>query len=189
MRKGGMTGEGNGDMGKNQRKKEYKSNNCGGGGSAYTAYLFYSWQYCAGVDSTTEQGGESTVTKEDYTRELEDRLAAVLSRVEGAGKVEVMITYESDGELVPAYQREENENRSSNGTQESYSLSSSNKIVTVYEQGTTTALILMKKKPQVKGVIVIAQGASDLTVRMSLSQAVRTVLQVSADRVDIFEMK
>ena len=106
-----------------------------------------------------------------------------------AGKVEVMITYESDGELVPAYQREENENRSSNGTQESYSLSSSNKIVTVYEQGTTTALILMKKKPQVKGVIVIAQGASDLTVRMSLSQAVRTVLQVSADRVDIFEMK
>lgn len=31
------------------------------------------------VDSTTEQGGESTVTKEDYTRELEDRLAAVLS--------------------------------------------------------------------------------------------------------------
>lgn len=52
------------------------------------------------VDSTTEQGGESTVTKEDYTRELEDRLAAVLSRVEGAGKVEVMITLEDLGESV-----------------------------------------------------------------------------------------
>lgn len=141
------------------------------------------------IPSNTAQGKTVQSRSEIETGDDAQRLAEVLSGIKGAGKVEVMITYESDGELVPAYQREENENRSTNGTQESYSLSSSNKIVTVYEQGTTTALILMKKKPQVKGVIVIAQGASDLTVRMSLSQAVRTVLQVSADRVDIFEMK
>lgn len=141
------------------------------------------------IPGNTAQGKTVQSRSEIETGDDAQRLAEVLSGIKGAGKVEVMITYESDGELVPAYQREENENRSSNGTQESYSLSSSNKIVTVYEQGTTTALILMKKKPQVKGVIVIAQGASDLTVRMSLSQAVRTVLQVSADRVDIFEMK
>lgn len=141
------------------------------------------------IPGNTAQGKVVQSESGSGTADDAQRLADVLSGIKGAGKVEVMITYESDGELVPAYQREENENRSSNGTQESYSLSSSNKIVTVYEQGTTTALILMKKKPQVKGVIVIAQGASDLTVRMSLSQAVRTVLQVSADRVDIFEMK
>lgn len=141
------------------------------------------------IPGNTAQGKAVQSRSEIETGDDAQRLAEVLSGIKGAGKVEVMITYESDGELVPAYQREENENRSSNGTQESYSLSSSNKIVTVYEQGTTTALILMKRKPQVKGVIVIAQGASDLTVRMSLSQAVRTVLQVSADRVDIFEMK
>lgn len=141
------------------------------------------------IPGNTAQGKTVQSRSEIETADDAQRLAEVLSGIKGAGKVEVMITYESDGELVPAYQKEENENRSSNGTQESYSLSSSNKIVTVYEQGTTTALILMKKKPQVKGVIVIAQGASDLTVRMSLSQAVRTVLQVSADRVDIFEMK
>lgn len=141
------------------------------------------------IPGNAAQGKAVQSRSEIETADDAQRLAEVLSGIKGAGKVEVMITYESDGELVPAYQREENENRSSNGTQESYSLSSSNKIVTVYEQGTTTALILMKKKPQVKGVIVIAQGASDLTVRMSLSQAVRTVLQVSADRVDIFEMK
>ena len=140
------------------------------------------------IPGNTAQGKTVQSRSEIETADDAQRLAEVLSGIKGAGKVEVMITYESDGELVPAYQKEENENRS-NGTQESYSLSSSNKIVTVYEQGTTTALILMKKKPQVKGVIVIAQGASDLTVRMSLSQAVRTVLQVSADRVDIFEMK
>ena len=168
-------------MGKNQRKKEYKSNNCGGGGSAILLIYF--------IPGNTAQGKAVQSRSEIETGDDAQRLAEVLSGIKGAGKVEVMITYESDGELVPAYQKEENENRSSNGTQESYSLSSSNKIVTVYEQGTTTALILMKRKPQVKGVIVIAQGASDLTVRMSLSQAVRTVLQVSADRVDIFEMK
>ena len=99
-----------------------------------------------------------------------------------------MITYESDGELVPAYQQDISETKNTNGSQVTYSRSESNKLITVYEQGTATALILTEKKTQVKGVIVIAEGAADLTVRLNLFKAVQTVLQVNANKVDIFEM-
>ena len=38
-------------------------------------------------------------------------------------------------------------------------------------------------------VVVIAQGASDIQVKMELAQAVQTALGVSASKVDVFEMK
>ena len=40
-----------------------------------------------------------------------------------------------------------------------------------------------------RGVIVIAEGAADVSVRVKLSNAVMTVLGISADRIEVFEMK
>lgn len=137
-------------------------------------------------DSAQKQNSQST---EGVTTDEAQQLAKTLCQIKGAGNVTVMITYESDGELVPAYQTDSSESQNTNGAQVTYSSTESNKLITVYEQGTTTALILMKKKPQVKGVIVIAEGASDLTVKLNLYKAVQTVLQVSANKVDIFEMQ
>ena len=45
-----------------------------------------------GFDKKTEQA------EGDYARELEQRLSAVLSRIEGAGEVAIFITVGSDGE-------------------------------------------------------------------------------------------
>ena len=141
----------------------------------------------ASGSGTADSRGKTEAAKTDVCS-VAERLAQVLSCIKGAGEVTVMITYESDGELVPAYQQDISETKNTNGSQVTYSRSESNKLITVYEQGTATALILTEKKPQVKGVIVIAEGAADLTVRLNLFKAVQTVLQVNANKVDIFEM-
>lgn len=39
------------------------------------------------------------------------------------------------------------------------------------------------------GVLVVAEGADDLRVRLSLEQAVRTLMGIEADRVEILVMK
>jgi stage III sporulation protein AG len=49
--------------------------------------------------------------------------------------------------------------------------------------------VLTEIEPTVRGVIVIAEGAADVSVRVKLSNAVMTVLGISADRIEVFEMK
>ncbi len=46
----------------------------------------------------------------------------------------------------------------------------------------------MERQPTVRGVIVVAQGAADISVRMKLQSAVQAVLGVEASRVEVLEM-
>ena len=140
-------------------------------------------------DEPNSTNGNASISPSNCNNEQAKELASVLSKIKGAGNVSVMITYESNGELVPAYQQDINETNNINGNQVTYSRSESNKLITVYQQGGSGALILMEKKPQIKGVIVIAEGAADLNVKLNLYKAVQTVLQINATKVDVFEMK
>ena len=47
---------------------------------------------------------------------------------------------------------------------------------------------MKENQPEVRGVIVVAQGAEDISVRMNLLNAVTTLLNVSADKVEILKM-
>ena len=60
--------------------------------------------------------------------------------------------------------------------------------VTVYQNGENEAVVLMERQPTVRGVIVVAQGAADISVRMKLQSAVQAVLGVEASRVEVLEM-
>ena len=116
----------------------------------------------------------------------------MLSEIKGAGKIEVMITYESSPELVPAFSTDTQETTNiqsgQNSTTQSKTVSQNQNPITVSDQGENRALILVEKKPEIRGVIVVAEGASDLRVKLNLYNAVQTVLQVQANKVDVFEM-
>ncbi len=49
--------------------------------------------------------------------------------------------------------------------------------------------MLREDQPKVRGVVVIAKGAGDISVRMQLAQAVCTVLDVDPSQVEVFVMK
>lgn len=119
------------------------------------------------VDSTTEQGGGSTVTKEDYTRELEDRLAAVLSRVEGAGKVEVMITLEDLGESVVE----------KDAVQEN-----------TEEESGKVPFVGKERTPKIAGILVVAQGGASTEVKQNISEAVMALFQIDVNRIKVVKM-
>lgn len=122
----------------------------------------------------------------------EQKLKNVLSEIKGAGRIEVMITYESSPELVPAFstdtQETTNVQSGQNNTTESQTVSKNQNPITVSKDGENQALILVEKKPEIRGVIVVAEGAADIGVKLNLYNAVQTVLQVDANKVDVFEM-
>lgn len=124
----------------------------------------------------------------------EERLERKLSVIDGAGMVEVLITYRAGRETIVAKHTVE----SSTDTEEADAeggvrnvLQQSKEIQPVIIDGRDgrEPMILKVLTPEVKGVIVIAEGARDVRVRMELLRAVRTVLEVNANQVEVFVMK
>ncbi|MFZ5975843.1 MAG: stage III sporulation protein AG [Bacillota bacterium] len=144
--------------------------------------------------SDSKEPAPSASAAKTQTADLEKRLAEVLSSIQGAGRVEVMVTYESGAQIVPAVntktQTDVEEKDDQNGNQTtSKSENTTSELVTVQNNGSSEAVVLREDQPQVRGVVVIAQGAGDVNVRMQLAQAVCTVLNVDQSSVDVFIMK
>lgn len=140
------------------------------------------------TNSSSAQDGETLRSEQ----ELEDRLQTVLSSIRGAGRVEVMITYESGPELVTAMSKDTNSNKSQSvddGKQSSTEQQTeSQKPATVSGSGGTEPIVLTEKQPAVRGVIVVAEGAANIAVRMDLQLAVQTVLNVPLSSIEVFEL-
>jgi stage III sporulation protein AG len=143
-----------------------------------------------------QEQGESpaAASGEEYSTDQEYRLKQVLSAIKGAGRVEVMITYKTGKELVPAMNtmesNTETEEKDSNGGIRKVSQTDINsQPVSMTTSEGSQPLITAEIQPEVLGVIVVAEGAEDIQVRIELQKAVQTVLGVRSNQVDIFVME
>lgn len=116
------------------------------------------------------------------------QLQQTLSAIKGAGAVEVMITYQGTPEKVPALetntQRSTTEENGSTGSRSVLNQTDSANLAS--EQNKT--VVVSERRPDVLGVVVVAEGADDISVKVALAGAVQTALGISADKVDVYEM-
>ena len=148
----------------------------------------------AGAPANQEPAGSGAKpVSETVSGSIEEKLQDTLSKIEGAGQVQVMITYESSSEIVPAIsvdtQTSTTTDESEDGTSKTNTENTQSEIVTVNGSEGGNALVLKEKSPPVKGVIVVAQGADDIRVKLSLLSAVETILNISPDQVDVYKME
>lgn len=132
---------------------------------------------------------EREFTTEDYSEVLEKKLEQILSEIKGVGNVKVMVTLEDTAEKIPATNTTKNqetsrEEDSQGGSREILREDSSAQIVTKGGEG--TLIVLKELKPEVKGVIVVAEGAENLEVQEKLYHAVKTVLAIPGNKVEIY---
>lgn len=129
----------------------------------------------------------------DASESLEARLETILSQVENAGQVKVLVTYETGPEIVPAVKTDTQSNSSDGGasgqSNHTTSTQENQEPVTVQGKNGTEPMVLVQKEPVVQGVLVVAEGASDLEVRLNLMEAVQVALQISPDRIEVLPMK
>lgn len=100
----------------------------------------------------------------DYHGE-EERLSEILSQIDGAGRVSVMISYVSTIEKDIAYDGDNNHAVTSGGD------------------------VMVKREvfPKVKGVIVIADGGERKEVRQAITEAVTAVTGAGANRICVYD--
>lgn len=134
---------------------------------------------------------------DDAATALERRLERILSEIAGAGKVEVMVQLQGTELYVYARQTTEEESvtreMDANGTVTETRQEMRRSDQPVFRQGgqgrNEEALIETILAPEVRGVLVIAEGAANEVIRYQLAQAVQTVLGVPAHRVEVLPKK
>lgn len=116
-------------------------------------------------------------------------LALVLSQIAGAGRVDVYITMENGPQQEIAEETSvERTLGTGSANDDVITTRETRRPVTISDDAARTErpILLQQREPQVRGVVVVADGAADVEIRRRLTQAVETALGVSAHRVSVY---
>lgn len=136
---------------------------------------------------------ESTKEKDDYERKMEKKLKDTLSKIEGAGKVDVMITLEDSGESVVEKDMEKetsdlNETDTAGGSRTEKSTRTTHAAVYSEQNSEKTPFVGKEKTPKVSGVLVVAEGGENTAVKQNISEAVMALFQIDVNRIKVVKM-
>ena len=120
----------------------------------------------------------------------ESKLENILSQIKGVGKTNVMITFEAGSEVVPAFNVQNSkqlteEKDAQGGIRSTTQEDSTKNIVTGNKDD--EMIILKEIEPQIRGVVVVAEGAGDIEIKSRIIEAVQAVFQIPISKVMVYE--
>ena len=108
-----------------------------------------------------------------YEEMLSEETEKILGKIEGAGKVYVMISFSDRGKMFPATDKSENGNSVNEKT-----VSVSGKVMLVKEE-----------YPSVRGVVVVSEGGADENVKNDIINAVSALTGAPIHNIKVFKME
>lgn len=133
-------------------------------------------------EKTHIQKTESEAKNAQIKTDLASELSEILSSIDGAGNVKVMLT-ESEGERT-LYQTDTTYTQS-----EANTTSKTQTILISDSSRNQSGLIHQKNPPIYRGAVVLAQGADEPTVRLAIVDAVGKATGLGADKISVLKMK
>lgn len=106
------------------------------------------------------------------TVDVEEKLAKILSRIDGAGEVEVMLAEAVGEEII--YQTD-------NGGADT--------VIVTDESRNQQGLVRTRESPVYQGAIVVCRGADSAAVQLAIVEAVANVTGLGSDRITVLKMK
>lgn len=130
----------------------------------------------------------------EYETFIQNELKAKLEKIQGVGRVEVMIYFESGEEKVPAVNISNsdnitNEEDTAGGKRKISQNNNDKNVVITNENGSNKPLIVKKNKPRITGVLVVAEGAENKVTELRISKAVCALFNVPNIKVNVYPMK
>ena len=132
---------------------------------------------------------------DDYGTYWEEKLEQSLSNIEGAGKVQVLITLkESEGKVV---EKDGKEQKTDTGEQDAAggtrnvtdSTIEKSTVYTTDSRGENVPYVIKTTAPVVSGVVVITQGADNLIVRENIIDAIQVLFDIDTNNIRVVKMK
>lgn len=143
------------------------------------------------TESNTKQLAKNNNDTDNETT-LESKLENILSKINGVGKANVMLTYTESTQMVPVYNKTEktsntDESDSGGGTRKIEESDVSQEVVYEDENGKNVIATQKTISPKIEGAIITAEGASNPTIKTSIIQAVEAATGLSTHKIQVFE--
>ena len=133
----------------------------------------------SGADHGTETASEGVVgTEEEVSVEaLEEKLSNILSRIEGAGKVSVMLTVKSGTQRILAKHIEDSQTADMQEQTE--------EIVVISGKNGDEVVLIGRNYPDFQGALVVCPGGDNAQVRLEITNALSALTGLGAGRITV----
>ncbi|MCM3698297.1 stage III sporulation protein AG [Paenibacillus macerans] len=140
---------------------------------------------------------EESATGSDFSSielSLENKTKEILEKIVGVGAVDVLVTIDSTEEVVVQRnikdtQELTEESDADGGKRHVSQYTRDGQIVTYENSGSEQPIVTKKIKPKIRGVLVVARGAENKTVKGLIVDAVEKGLNVPAYRISVVPRK
>lgn len=139
---------------------------------------------------TFKEKSSKTSNVSELESSYEKQLKGLLEKIKGVSEVEIMVNLDST--KIKVYEKNlitgkqiTDESDKGGGTREIEDYSKESQVVILRQGEKEVPLLIQTKKPEVRGVFVIAKGVDHATVKKWVIEAVSKVLDVPTHRVSV----
>lgn len=130
-----------------------------------------------------EESAPSDTAAADFDRlALQEEMEDILSRLDGVGRLSLMLTVDGGGEYELA--RDESASSRSRGGADEEETTKSETVV-LGSGSTAEVVVTQSRYPRFVGALVVCEGGGSASVRFSVTQAVGALTGLSADRITV----
>ena len=135
--------------------------------------------------------GVSGMNLNQYELYLSKQLEAILSEMDGAGKVQAWVTVASGNEKVLVQEKDSEENLLQEEDSVGGSRTEKKKSVdeTIFKNSNGEPYVVKTMQPEIEGVFVVAEGAGNGVVKKNISEAVEVLFGIDAHRIKVAKKK
>jgi stage III sporulation protein AG len=142
-------------------------------------------------DKTSTENNPIQLT--DYESQLELKLKSTLEGIQGVGKVQLMIYFESGEESVPAININDSKSdtveNDTGGGKRNITQENSGRTVVMSNNGNENQPLIVKTfKPTITGVCVVAEGSNEKVTELRIRQAVINLFNLPESKVNVYPM-
>lgn len=116
----------------------------------------------------------------EQERILEEKIAEAVSKIKGAGKTHVTITFESSEEIFYA--------KNKSGSKDENETESEEEIVVIEGKNGEEPIFLKSNEAKIRGVLVICEGGANPLVKEKIIEGICALLDISSNKVSVAEM-
>ena len=112
--------------------------------------------------------------------ELEKRLEEAVSQINGAGKTDITITFDSSKEFF--YAKNSSENKNDSETE------SKLEFVIIEGENGEEPIVLKTSEAKIRGVLIVCEGGENPLVREKIIEGICALLDITSNKVSVAKM-
>lgn len=150
--------------------------------------------YTGEGNSSTAGGSAVETDTTEYVSDMEKRLETLLTQMDGAGRVKVLITLRASMEKIvekdePLTRSNTTEADAEGGSRQINNVDAGESTVFGSDGSGESPYVIKTLSPEVEGVLVLAEGAGSGSVSKNISDAIQALFNIEAHKIKVVKMK